>query len=203
MSTREFRFAEVFSYERLVHAMAGAVVRSVTVFFPLDTARLRLQGKASVVNVLMTTPLWVVNTRLKLQGAKFRNADLRPTNYSGIMGKGSCSMSLLSLEVFLIGAIAKAVATTVTYPLQTVQSILRFGQHTQHTGGSPLVNSLRSEMHLLINRVRKYGMLGLFKGLEAKLLQTVLTAALTFLLYEKIASSTFRVMGLKRPASSH
>jgi adenine nucleotide transporter 17 len=46
-------------------------------------------------------------------------------------------------------------------------------------------------------------MLGLFKGLEAKLLQTVLTAALVFLLYEKIASSTFRVMGVKRPASSH
>lgn len=39
-------------------------------------------------------------------------------------------------------------------------------------------------------------MLGLFKGLEAKLLQTVLTAALMFILYEKIASCTFRVMGL-------
>lgn len=39
-------------------------------------------------------------------------------------------------------------------------------------------------------------MLGLFKGLEAKLLQTVLTAALMFLLYEKISSFTFRVMGL-------
>ncbi|XP_070305317.1 peroxisomal membrane protein PMP34-like [Salvelinus sp. IW2-2015] len=45
MSTREFRFAEVFSYESLVHAMAGAVgsVTAMTVFFPLDTARLRLQ----------------------------------------------------------------------------------------------------------------------------------------------------------------
>jgi len=29
------------------------------------------------------------------------------------------------LEVFLIGAIAKAIATTITYPLQTVQSVLR------------------------------------------------------------------------------
>lgn len=32
---------------------------------------------------------------------------------------------LSSVEVFLIGAVAKAVATTATYPLQTVQSILR------------------------------------------------------------------------------
>ncbi|XP_010890851.1 peroxisomal membrane protein PMP34 [Esox lucius] len=315
MSSGDFRFAEVFSYESLVHAMAGAVgsVTAMTVFFPLDTARLRLQVdekrkarstptilseivkeegllapyrgwfpvicslccsnfvyfycfhslKASwlrglkstpskdlligitsgVVNVLVTTPLWVVNTRLKLQGAKFRNADIRPTNYSGIMDafvqivedegigalwngtfpslllvlnpavqfmiyeglkrqlKKGVHRELLSLEAFMIGAVAKAVATTVTYPLQTVQSILRFGQHGEHTGRS-LLNSLRGVMHLLINRVRRHGWQGLFKGLEAKLLQTVLTAALMFLLYEKIASSTFRVMGVKRPVSS-
>lgn len=40
-----------------------------------------------VINVLVTTPLWVVNTRLKLQGSKFRNTDIHPTNYSGILGK--------------------------------------------------------------------------------------------------------------------
>lgn len=40
-----------------------------------------------VVNVLVTTPLWVVNTRLKLQGAKFRNEDIKPTHYKGILGK--------------------------------------------------------------------------------------------------------------------
>ncbi|MGH0123495.1 UNVERIFIED_CONTAM: hypothetical protein FKN15_022720 [Acipenser sinensis] len=205
---------------------------------------------AGVVNVLVTTPLWVVNTRLKLQGAKFRNSDIKPTHYSGILdafrqillseglptlwngtlpslllvlnpalqfmvyeglkrelrrvgkrgvkalplgaqdeshsldGSGSrpgCAkkpnfagdldgkpagtpsphrttasptgqtrstfrvvkrqgwslfsgigspstsglLSFFSLEVFVIGAIAKAVATTATYPLQTVQSILR------------------------------------------------------------------------------
>lgn len=200
---------------------------------------------AGVVNVLVTTPLWVVNTRLKLQGAQFRNADIRPTNYSGIMdafvqiveqeGAGALwngtlpslllvlnpaiqfmiyeglkrqlrrgaggRTELSSAEVFLIGAVAKAVATTVTYPLQTVQSILRFGQLKQPTDRSQLLSSLRSVKCLLINRVRKYGVLGLFKGLEAKLLQTVLTAALMFLLYEKIASSTFKVMGLKRPVA--
>lgn len=32
---------------------------------------------------------------------------------------------LTSLDAFVIGAVAKAVATTLTYPLQTVQSILR------------------------------------------------------------------------------
>ncbi|XP_063252052.1 peroxisomal membrane protein PMP34 isoform X3 [Prinia subflava] len=228
----------VASYESLVHAVSGAVgsMTAMTVFFPLDTARLRLQvdekrkskttpavlleiikeegllapyrgwfpvisslccsnfvyfytfnslkalwvkgqhsttGKdlvlgvvAGVVNVLLTTPLWVVNTRLKLQGAKFRNEDIVPTNYRGIIDafhqivrdegvlalwNGTLpslllvfnpaiqfmfyegfkrnllkkQLQLTSLDAFVIGAIAKAVATTLTYPLQTVQSILR------------------------------------------------------------------------------
>lgn len=34
-----------------------------------------------------------------------------------------------SAEIFLIGAIAKAIATTATYPLQTVQAILRVNFH--------------------------------------------------------------------------
>ncbi|XP_061567520.1 peroxisomal membrane protein PMP34 isoform X2 [Cololabis saira] len=193
---------------------------------------------AGVVNVLATTPLWVVNTRLKLQGSKFRNEDIRPTNYSGILdafvqivrdeGIGALwngtfpslllvlnpaiqfmiyeglkrwlrrgiPRELSSLEIFAIGAVAKAVATTVTYPLQTIQSILRFGQFNTTTEKSKLLSSMKTIKWLLVNRTRKDGMLGLFKGLEAKLLQTVLTAALMFLLYEKIANSTFRVMGL-------
>nr|XP_015195309.1 PREDICTED: collectin-12-like [Lepisosteus oculatus] len=42
----DFNLADVFSYESLVHAVAGAMgsVTAMTVFFPLDTARLRLQG---------------------------------------------------------------------------------------------------------------------------------------------------------------
>ncbi|KAM9843538.1 peroxisomal membrane protein PMP34 [Aulostomus maculatus] len=301
---------EVFSYESLVHAVSGAVgsVTAMTVFFPLDTARLRLQvdekrkaksapvilaeiikeegllapyrgwfpvicslccsnfvyfysfhslkanwlkGRqsapstdliigivAGVVNVLVTTPLWVVNTRLKLQGSKFCNTDIHPTNYSGILDafvqiirdegvralwngtfpslllvlnpaiqfmiyeglkrqlRRGVPRELSSVEVFIISAVAKAVATTVTYPLQTIQSILRFGQFSESTDKSRLLSSLRTVKSLLANRVRKYGVLGVFKGLEAKLLQTVLTAALMFLLYEKIASCTFRVMGL-------
>lgn len=48
---------------------------------------------------------------------------------------------------------------------------------------------------------RNYGVLSLFKGLEAKLLQTVLTAALMFLLYENMVSWIYSVMGLNNNAS--
>ncbi|XP_032442986.1 peroxisomal membrane protein PMP34 [Xiphophorus hellerii] len=301
----------LLSYETLVHAVAGATgsVTAMTVFFPLDTAKSRLQvddkrkaqstpvilaeiakeegflalyrgwfpvisslccsnfvyfytfnalkkvaasgpGKprpskdllmgmvAGVVNVILTTPMWVVNTRLKLQGVRFRNEDLHQTHYRGIFdafsqiianegvgtlwngtlpslilvlnpavqfmiyeamkrkaGKGGQKIS--SAKIFLIGAIAKAIATTATYPLQTIQAILRFGQY-RGDGKGGLIGSVSSIFFLFMDRIKKHGFLGLYKGLEAKLLQTVLTAALMFVVYEKITAATFRLMGLSK-----
>ncbi|KAF5891815.1 peroxisomal membrane protein PMP34-like, partial [Clarias magur] len=148
---------------------------------------------AGTVNVLLTTPMWVVNTRLKLQGAKFRNEDLHQTHYKGIFDTfsqiiaeegvgalwngtlpslllvfnpavqfmfyeamkrkaGKDGRKISSVEIFMIGAIAKAIATTATYPLQIVQSILRFGQHkSQEKGG--LLGSMRNVVNLLMDRI--------------------------------------------------
>ncbi|KAK7804136.1 hypothetical protein U0070_020738 [Myodes glareolus] len=123
-------------------------------------------------------------------------------------------MKLSSLDVFIIGAIAKAVATTVTYPMQTVQSILRMGGQCIPEEGECHVKSF---LHLRNRKEAsaagrglpsmsleepeescgRFGIMGLYKGLEAKLLQTVLTAALMFLVYEKLTAATFTVMGLK------
>ena len=44
---------------------------------------------------------------------------------------------------------------------------------------------------------RTRGLLGMYKGLEAKLTQTVLMSALMFLTYEKIAAFVFSIMGGK------
>lgn len=41
---------------------------------------------------------------------------------------------------------------------------------------------------------RRGGLAGVFKGLEAKMLQTVITAALMFVLYEKIAHFVFLIL---------
>ena len=46
--------------------------------------------------------------------------------------------------------------------------------------------------------VRKSGVRGLFKGMESKIIQTVMTAALMFTLYEKIAAFVFRLMKVRR-----
>ncbi|KAM3842437.1 peroxisomal membrane protein PMP34-like [Diretmus argenteus] len=310
MSANSGSAVGLLSYETLVHAVAGAMgsATAMSVFFPLDTARIRLQvdenrkskstpiilaeiakeegllslyrgwfpvisslccsnfvyfytfntlkkitasshksrpGKdllmgmiSGALNVILTTPMWVVNTRLKLQGAKFRNEDLQQTHYRGIFdafsqiiagegvgtlwngtlpslvlvlnpavqfmfyeamkrraGKGGRKIS--SAQIFFIGAVAKAIATTATYPLQTVQAILRFGQY-KGDGKGGVLGSLRNVVHLLMDRIKRHGVLGLYKGLEAKLLQTVLTAALMFVVYEKITAATFKVMGLNK-----
>ncbi|RXN32837.1 peroxisomal membrane PMP34-like protein [Labeo rohita] len=278
MGSKDLKLLDVFSYESLVHAVAGAMgsVTAMTVFFPLDTARLRLQvddkRKAKSTPAILSEIIkeegllapyrgwfpvicslccsnfvyfycfhslkatWLQGQRstpgrdLIIGIAADAFVQIMQQEGVGALWNGTFPSLLLvlnpavqfmiyeglkrqlmrgvhrelySVEVFLIGAIAKAIATTITYPLQTVQSVLRFGQHGQSTDQSKLLNSLRSVMYLLINRVRKWGVLGLFKGLEAKLLQTVLTAALMFLLYEKIANTTFRVMGVKRTMTSH
>lgn len=44
---------------------------------------------------------------------------------------------------------------------------------------------------------RQNGLKGLYKGLEAKLTQTVLTAAFMFLTYEKILAFAFTLLGME------
>ncbi|XP_068717512.1 peroxisomal membrane protein PMP34-like isoform X1 [Montipora capricornis] len=243
-------FKMLFSHRNFVHALAGAVgsVTAMSVFYPLDTARTRLQvddkrkarntayvlmdiiheegleslyrglfpvlcslfcsnflyfytfngqkavfvGKgmtssslqdllfgylAGIVNVLMTTPLWVVNTRLKLQGATFRTKGLednKTKKYKGIIDglqkvsreeglralwsgtgpslilagnpaiqfmvyeaikkflMGDTKKVLRGRQYFVLGAIAKAVSTVLTYPLQVAQCRLRSGHRTSN-----------------------------------------------------------------------
>lgn len=298
-------FQNVFSYSNFVHAFAGAIGSAVSmiIFYPLDTARTRLQvddkrqakhspvviaeiikeegfqslyrglfpvvttlccsnfvyfytysslkavvlgdvksdpvkdlifaTAAGIVNVLVTTPLWVVNTRLKLQGVKLENnkdEDAKKTHYRGIIDailkiakfegiaalwngtnpslvlasnpaihfmvyetlKRYFQRTLLIEELsgflyFILGAVAKTVATIVTYPLQIIQSRSRAGCHGNESG--------ESISRSLAKLVRSQGLKGLYKGMESKLLQTVLTAAFMFMVYEKIAAAVFRLMG--------
>ncbi|KAK7112767.1 peroxisomal membrane protein PMP34-like isoform X1 [Littorina saxatilis] len=300
----------IFSYSNLVHAVSGAVgsVVAITVFYPLDTVRTRLQVDdhrrakhaheiladiireegilglyrgwlsmaftmlmssfvyfytyhglrsslltpdlspdpltdlviayiAGVVNVLVTTPLWVANTRLKLQGAKLHTKAYDKASdrkYEGIrdclekiiqdegfwsLWNGTAPSLMLAANpaiqfmvyealkryfqrayhtaelsgmlYFIIGAIAKAGATVVTYPLQVVQSRLRAGLAKAEKAQSLLQN--------IMYLVKHQGVGALYKGMEAKLFQTVLTAALMFVAYEKIAAVIFRLMGLQAP----
>lgn len=167
---------------------------------------------AGSVNVIITSPLWVVNTRMKMKKNPYSSLFeglLDVFQKEGVKGLWSGTLPSLLLvsnpaiqfmvyealkrrllsrgqfdiyAAFFVGAIAKAVATTVTYPLQLVQARLRAG-----TSMRPLLTSVKSKP------------LTLFRGLEAKLLQTVLTAALMFLIYEKVVRLVLTIMRIKLP----
>lgn len=83
---------------------------------------------------------------------------------------------ITSLEFFIIGAIAKAVATVFTYPIQLAQTKMRNDKNLS-------INT--NTFEVLRNIYMKDKIAGLFRGMDAKLWQTVLTAAFQFLTYER------------------
>jgi len=196
---------------------------------------------AGVVNVLITCPLWVANTRLKLQSNK-KQPDTK--NYEGmwdaltriakeegveaLWGGTASSLMLVtnpvihfvvydkvklivaksaesagrkhltSGEIFLIGAIAKALATVFTYPIQVAQSRQRAIKDKESS-------TFASTFKILYGIFKKDGVLGWFAGMNVKLVQTILTAAFQFMCYEKIQQVIFSAMGkpVKAVAGSH
>ncbi|KOC60633.1 Peroxisomal membrane protein PMP34 [Habropoda laboriosa] len=203
---------------------------------PNQTAKndLLVASIAGIINVLTTTPLWVVNTRLKMRGvghSQERNNNEYNTLYGGLVHIGKYeglgklwagtlpslmlvinpAIQFMTYEAikrkviaslngsqppawifFAIGAAAKTIATALTYPLQLVQTKLRHGH--KYANLPPNAGALQILFYIL----KTQGAAGLYKGMEAKLLQTVLTAALMFLAYEKIVRFVFRIL-LHRP----
>ncbi|XP_058053901.1 peroxisomal membrane protein PMP34 [Anopheles bellator] len=201
-----------------------------------------LGSLAGIVNVLTTTPFWVVNTRLKMKGldqrivgavnghaSKEQRSNTTNVAYEGLLDglqyiartegvrglwagavpslllvlnpaiqfmvyealkrrvtegpAGTVVRSPSALTFFSIGAIAKMIATVLTYPLQLVQTKLRHGNADKSLNLPADIDTVQ----LLLIILKRQGVGGLYRGLEAKLLQTVLTAALMFMAYEKIA----------------
>lgn len=135
--------------------------------------------------------------------------------------------SLSPIDAFLLGALAKAIATVVTYPLQLAQVLMRLqtkgkGQklpsqhydtscnldnnHDQNTNNRDAIHETnithdvthttetscscspcyKGTMDCILQLYKQGGINALFVGMEAKLVQTVLTSAFTFLTYEQI-----------------
>ncbi|XP_028041802.1 peroxisomal membrane protein PMP34-like [Bombyx mandarina] len=166
---------------------------------------------AGSINVILTSPLWVVNTRMKLEKNNYKNLfegllELARTEGAKGLWSGTVPSLLLvsnpaiqfmvyeslkrtfmsqgsfhTYTSFLVGATAKSVATILTYPLQVIQSRLRAG-----TNLKTLVKDIKSKP------------ISMFRGLEAKLLQTVMTAALMFVVYEKLANLVLIIMRIEK-----
>mmetsp|Transcript_15862 Transcript_15862/g.22687 ORF Transcript_15862/g.22687 Transcript_15862/m.22687 type:complete len:516 (+) Transcript_15862:81-1628(+) len=105
--------------------------------------------------------------------------------------KNSRSLSLSPpAEVFVTGAFAKTIATVVTYPLQLAQVLLRVQKEREgdSRNENENIDYYSGTWNCISSLYRQGGLPALFVGMDAKLMQTVLTAAFTFLTYEQILS---------------
>lgn len=213
---------------------------------------LGIASLAGVVNVISTCPLWVVNTRLKVQHKKSLTSTKSKTEdddqyYTGFIdgitkivkseGIGElwagCSASLIlvsnptilfvlydlmrkalvrwrktknltGFEFFMLGAISKTISTFLTYPLQLAQYSMRNSGLAKKEEKHNNVESNRKKndhhnlLSCLIYILKNEGILGWFRGLDVKLLQTVLMTAFHFLFYEKIMSIIFTILHVQK-----
>lgn len=156
---------------------------------------------AGIFNVCITNPFWVANMNL-IQSNDARSSlsseltlIVRDHGWRHLWAGTGASLLLVSnpilqffvyeqlkplqptaLQAFATGAVAKVVATVATYPLQLSQTLLRSETTYKNT------------MDCLLTLYGHNGCRALFRGMKAKMLQTVLTAAFTFLTYEQIVS---------------
>ncbi|KAL6073356.1 Peroxisomal nicotinamide adenine dinucleotide carrier [Balamuthia mandrillaris] len=106
----------------------------------------------------------------------------------------SSSIQLGPAHFFLLGAIAKTVATMVTYPYITVKTRL---QAASSSGGQS-IERYRSTIDVLQKIWKEEGVSGFYKGLNSKIVQSVLNAAFLFVAEEQLAKAILRMVLLLR-----
>ncbi|KAL1535434.1 peroxisomal nicotinamide adenine dinucleotide carrier-like isoform X3 [Salvia divinorum] len=89
--------------------------------------------------------------------------------------------NVTSLEIFLLETLANLGATVVTYPLLVIKSRLQAKQTVEHER-----HQYKGTTDAIDKMIRHEGWYGFYKGLSTKIVQSVLAAALPFMLKEKL-----------------
>lgn len=191
---------------------------------------------AGAATVLITNPIWVVNTRMATRKHSIDENDeedgrkpkplnsiqalnnilkedgllslwqgvvpalilvINPVIQYTVFEKTKNSLekfrSLGSLDHFFLGAFSKLVATSITYPYIVIKSRM---QLRQSSDDSIRYDSVFDGLRKIIKRE---GVQGLYKGIQSKLLQSVLTAAILFMAKEALFEYTLRLLHTLRP----
>ncbi|KAI9329741.1 mitochondrial carrier domain-containing protein [Obelidium mucronatum] len=92
--------------------------------------------------------------------------------------------ALTGFDFFLLGAVSKLCATSITYPYIVVKSRMQLKQS----------DDAKERYHNVVDGIKKIikaeGVSGLYKGIEAKLLQSVLASAFTFAFKEELYNAS-------------
>ncbi|CAL0307606.1 unnamed protein product [Lupinus luteus] len=94
------------------------------------------------------------------------------------------SNAVTALEIFLLGAVAKLGATVVTYPLLVVKARL---QARQVKDGDKK-QQYKGTLDAIIKMIRYEGFYGFYKGMGTKIVQSVLAAAVLFMVKEELVN---------------
>ncbi|KAJ1977400.1 hypothetical protein H4R34_003594 [Dimargaris verticillata] len=107
------------------------------------------------------------------------NPIIQYTVFERIKAGWERSRKLGNLDFFMLGAISKLAATAITYPYIVVKSRM---QLRQSKDAAQRYNSVLDGLRKI---VKQEGVQGLYKGIEFKLVQSVLTAAFLFMAKEQ------------------
>ncbi|KAG0605365.1 hypothetical protein M758_9G052700 [Ceratodon purpureus] len=205
----------------LVAAAAGTCTAVLTQ--PLDTASTRMQtsafGKSKGLWATLTEGSWqeayagfgaslVLVSNPAIQYTVFEQLKdflLRPEVVVEVVGtervRKTSPKVLTAFQAFLVGALAKTVATILTYPAIRAKIMLQAAESDEDKARRLYGENDPNVRHRARNMLEAFqqigteeGVRGYFKGLHAQIVKTVLSAALMLMIKEKVASSTWLVM---------
>lgn len=221
-------FVYYYWYEWTRSFFERAAVKAGRASKKLTTVESMIAGAiAGSATVMITNPIWVVNTRMTtrkeeadIEGRKKKKPSTIGTLLSLIRDEGLMSLFAGVLpalvlvinpilqytffeqfknmlekrkkvgpkDAFVLGAIGKLLATSITYPYITVKS--RAHVATKEKPAEPMLKSLSKI-------VNDEGYAGLYKGIVPKVSQSVLTAAFLFafkdVLYDSMVAARRKV----------
>ena len=161
---------------------------------------------ASLIVIFINTPLWTINTRLvKDRSKSFFQLVKQILNNEGISGffKGTTMSIILTinpviqyslyeylktrfrassvLQYFIIGALAKFIATVFTYPILTLRTRHQLNEKENVSIKGYLVGFFNQDFRSNFDQL-----LSLYNGFFSKAIQTMLNSAIILSMHEKI-----------------
>jgi solute carrier family 25 (peroxisomal adenine nucleotide transporter), member 17 len=196
-------------------------------FYPKDRNLTTFQTMAAgaiagSATVLITNPIWVVNTRMTVKdgetsrstvetikdmlqkdgvGSFFSgigpalvlviNPILQYTIFEQLKNVVQKTRKLTAWDAFILGAIGKIIATSVTYPYITLKSRLQLRQKDKNQANKNLIDGIRQI-------ISQEGVSGLYKGINTKVLQSALTSAFLFFFKEQLFAVSVALLAIIR-----
>ncbi|RVX21797.1 Peroxisomal adenine nucleotide carrier 1 [Vitis vinifera] len=112
---------------------------------------------------------------------------------SNKLGTESSPEALSAFSAFVLGAVSKCIATTVTYPAIRCKVMLQAAE-SDEDGTTKEAQPQKTVSDTIYSIWKREGLLGFFKGLEAQILKTVLSSALLLMIKEKITKTTWVIL---------